>query len=81
MWMAVLYFQWLRASVLSLFKPASKIGAHIEETYDFQDFWCEEVSLKDKMEMFHRNILNANVLWFYDHPFCFLCCVCDLPIH
>lgn len=31
----------------------------IDASYDFQDFWSE-VSLDDKMEMFHRSILNAD---------------------
>eukprot|EP00644_Phytophthora_capsici_P012038 jgi/Phyca11/106435/e_gw1.12.217.1 len=30
----------------------------IDASYDFQDFWSE-VSLDDKMEMFHRSILNS----------------------
>ncbi|KAG1713367.1 hypothetical protein DVH05_001154 [Phytophthora capsici] len=30
----------------------------IDESYDFKDFWSE-VSLDDKMEMFHRSILNS----------------------
>ncbi|TMW67273.1 hypothetical protein Poli38472_012389 [Pythium oligandrum] len=31
----------------------------IDATYDFQDFWSE-VSLDDKMEMFHRSILKSD---------------------
>jgi hypothetical protein len=35
----------------------------IDASYDFKDFWSE-VSLDDKMEMFHRSILNADVACF-----------------
>ncbi|CEG43615.1 uncharacterized protein PHALS_13806 [Plasmopara halstedii] len=35
----------------------------IDASYDFQDFWSE-VSLDDKMEMFHRSIVNADAAFF-----------------
>ncbi len=35
----------------------------IDASYDFQDFWSD-VSLDDKMEMFHRSILNADPVCF-----------------
>ncbi|GMF43414.1 unnamed protein product [Phytophthora lilii] len=33
----------------------------IDSSYDFKDFWSE-VSLDDKMDIFHRSILNSNAL-------------------
>ncbi|POM67066.1 Crinkler (CRN) family protein [Phytophthora palmivora] len=35
----------------------------IDASYDFEDFWTE-VSLDDKMEMFHRSIMNADQAMF-----------------
>ncbi|KAL8005980.1 hypothetical protein Plhal703r1_c06g0031311 [Plasmopara halstedii] len=35
----------------------------IDASYDFEDFWTE-VSLNDKMEMFHRSIMTADPVLF-----------------
>ncbi|KAL8003466.1 hypothetical protein Plhal703r1_c12g0061151 [Plasmopara halstedii] len=35
----------------------------IDASYDFEDFWTE-VSLNDKMEMFHRSIMNTDPAMF-----------------
>ncbi|KAF4129148.1 hypothetical protein GN958_ATG21703 [Phytophthora infestans] len=35
----------------------------IDASYDFEDFWTE-VSLDDKMEMFHRSIMTADSAMF-----------------